>query len=517
MTRTKLSFRPRLRHLAYFAIAIVGLAAAMEGASWLMLRGTVNDTPEVWMETASVTRLERTDSEILHPYYGHTPNSHRSDLNILPPPQRQPGTVIIAMLGGSVAQAVAPMLRNAVFQHYLSEGSGTVPIFLDLTNDGYHQPQQAMIITNLLVNGGEFDVIVNLDGHEEIVAPVFNDSVGVYPFFPRRWSNMVVTSDRQLLLGRRQMLLDERDEILNVGWVESLYGSPTLRLLRRSRLDEIAEQIHEHEREWIAGSTGHDLAKHGPRVHYEPEELQEASVGIWRRSSWLLWAMADMGGTRYTHFLQPRYTGWETPSGDEVVAPVDQAGLTAESYSESYAMLVEAGQALAAEGINFVDLSELWAAGEEPLYEDTCCRLTEHGVRSLVQPLLQQVVEDADGLGEKGAKGSTNGLVPIGRDRFDVYRAGNYVVYVKEPCLPSDTEEPFFLTVTPISSDLVTSNQQPEADDLFWSFDQYGTRFAAQCVATVPLGYWLNASARTGQLAAADAPAWEIEFAVSRT
>ena len=514
MTRTKLSFRPRLRHLAYFAIGIVGLAAAIEGVSWLMLRGTANDTPEAWLETASVSRLERTDSEILHPYYGHTPNSHRSDLNILPPPQRQPGTVIIAMLGGSVAQAVAPRLRNAVFQHYLSEGSGTVPIFLDLTNDGYHQPQQAMIITNLLVNGGEFDVIVNLDGHEEIVAPVFNDSVGVYPFFPRRWSNMVVTSDRQLLLGRRQMLLDERDEILNVGWVESLYGSPTLRLLRRSRLDEIAEQIHEHEREWIAGSAGHDLAKHGPRVHYEPEELQEASVGVWRRSSWLLWAMADMSGARYTHFLQPRYAGWETPSGDELVAPIDQTGLTAETYSESYAMLVEAGQALAAEGVNFVDLSELSAAGEEPLYEDTCCRLTERGVRSLMQPLLQQVVEDATG---SGVESSVDGLTPIGHGRFDVYHAGNYVVYAKESCRPSDTVEPFFLTVTPVPTDLAASNQQSDVDELSWSFDQYGTRFADQCVATVPLGDWFDASVRTGQFADDGTPAWEVDFAVART
>lgn len=500
------------RYVVYFATVVVALAA-IEGLAWLTLQWMAGRTaPVSLIEQAEMSNLAKPDSEILHPYYGHTPNSHRADLNILPPPRRQAGTVIIALLGGSVAHAVAPTLRNAVFRHYLTDGSGTTPIFLDLTNEGYHQPQQAMIVANLLVNGGEFDVIVNLDGHEEIIAPLINDSAGVYPFYPRRWSGMVVTSDRQLLLGRRQMLLDERDAMLGASWAESLYGSPALRLVRRFRLDRVDEQIRQNEREWSAGDIGYDLAKHGPRVRYETDELQAASVAVWRRSSWLLAAMADMGGVRYTHFLQPRYTAWTMPAGDELMAPIESTELTVATYSESYAALVQAGQALAAEGVEFVDLSELAADGEEPLYENTCCRLTEHGIRSLVRPLLQHVVADA---GASATTGSTPGLAPVGRGDFDVYHAGNYVVFAKQPCRPSDTDALFYLVVQPESAELASSGR-PDVDELSWSFDQYGTRFADQCVATVPLGDWFKASVRTGQFADDDTPAWEVGFAVSR-
>ena len=501
------------RYLVCLAAVVVALVA-LEGSAWLALQWTDGRAAEVSLiDLAEISSLAKPDSEILHPYYGHTPNSHRADLNIMPPPRRQAGTVIIAFLGGSVAHAIAPMLRNAIFRHYLAEGSGTTPIFLDLTNAGYHQPQQALIVANLLVNGGEFDVIVNLDGHEEIIGPLINDSAGVYPFYPRRWSGMVVTSDRQLLLGRRQMLLDERDGV-RAGWVESLYGSPTLRLVRHYRLDRINEQIRQNEREWIAGNVGHDLAKHGPRVRYETAELQAASIAVWRRSSWLLSAMAEMGSARYIHFLQPQYTASATPAGDELAAPIGSMELTVETYSESYAMLAEAGQALAAEGVDFVDLSAFAAGGEAPLYENTCCRLTEHGVKSLTQPLLRDVVAAAGGTGANSS--TSGGLAPVGRGDFDVYHAGNYVVFAKRPCRPSDTAAPFYLFVEPEPAGLALI-EQPDADEWSWSFDEYGTRFADQCVATVPLGDWFKASVRTGQFADDNTPAWEVGFAVSRT
>ena len=468
------------------------------------------------IDSADALDVQRADDEMLHPYYGHAPRSYRSDLNILPPPRRRDGTVVIAMLGGSVAQAVAPLLRNAVFQHLLQRGTGIEPVFLDLTNNGYHQPQQAIILANLLVNGGEFDAIVNLDGHEEIVAPLINTSAGVYPFFPRRWSGMVITPDRQALLGRRQALLDERNDILHAGWAEFLYGSATFRFWRSFRLALNNEQLSQLEQEWLVGSGSYDLMKHGPRVSYEPNALQEESVAVWRRSSWLLSAMADINDAAYYHFLQPQYAPASGPKpGEELATVFESNGLTLADYPQSYAMLVQAGQELEQEGVEFVDLSQLSVESGDAIYEGACCRLTERGTELLAERVLQRLVEETDWFDEESS--TTGNLAPVGQGDFDVYQAGNYMAYAKRPCAPEDTDASFFLRVEPAPDDPAASTAQGGVEEWSWSFEQSGARFADQCVATVPLGYYEEARVHTGQLADDGTPAWEVAFSVSRS
>ena len=54
---------------------------------------------------------------------------------------------------------------------------------------GYHQPQQVILLSYLLAQGGEFDVFVNIDGFNEIaVGPVLNVPQGAHPLFPMNWS-----------------------------------------------------------------------------------------------------------------------------------------------------------------------------------------------------------------------------------------------------------------------------------------------------------------------------------------
>ena len=40
--------------------------------------------------------------------------------------------------------------------------------------------------------------------------------------------------------------------------------------------------------------------------------------------------------------------------------------------------------------------------------------------------------------------------VPMIRSRYDVYRNEETLAYVKDPCVPADTKEYFFLYITPV-------------------------------------------------------------------
>lgn len=104
---------------------------------------------------------------------------------------RAPGDVLVLLCGGSVATDVgigAPLAAS--FERcLLAKGIADrrVRVFTAALG-GLKQPQQLMTLNWFLVLGARFDVVVNLDGFNDMVLSVFeNARRGVYPAFPRGW------------------------------------------------------------------------------------------------------------------------------------------------------------------------------------------------------------------------------------------------------------------------------------------------------------------------------------------
>lgn len=478
-------------------------------------------------------------SEILHPYFGHAPRSVRSDLNKMPPPERHAGTKVIALVGGAAASDVATPLRNGIVRHFLASGSGVEPVFLDFTNEGYRQPQQAIILSYMLVAGGEFDVVVNIDGHEEIVAPIRNASAGRYPFFPSRWFDLVAPIDRQLLRGEIEAMQDARDEILRVDeW------SAAMEVVRRVRLAAIDENLRRLYGQWAeagAASDGHIFLKSGPRWPYDMAELPAMAAAVWSGGSRVTWTLAEAVGAAYHHFLQPSCVASAGPLGEELANVFEENQLPPNTYSETYGLLARHGRQLAEEGIDFVDLSSLLRdATQDRAYVDNACRIVEGGRALLAEKVLQHMVVAIGPLDEQ--EPGARGLSPVAQAEFDVYRVGNYIAYAKQPCSPSDTEATFFLRETPLSEDLLLLREEhlapedeerrfvrllaewnlsrsspatadKEIQELNFDFDDAGSIVDDQCVATVPLSDHRVAGVRTGQIVGGE-EIWAVEFAV---
>jgi hypothetical protein len=54
---------------------------------------------------------------------------------------------------------------------------------------GWKQPQQPLALSYFLSLGAKYDVVMNLDGFNELALPFLNNlRAGVYPFFPRLWN-----------------------------------------------------------------------------------------------------------------------------------------------------------------------------------------------------------------------------------------------------------------------------------------------------------------------------------------
>ncbi len=120
---------------------------------------------------------------------------------------------------------------------------------------------------------------------------------------------------------------------------------------------------------------------------------------------------------------------------------------------------------------------------------------------------------------ELAARSADQSLVsgePIIRSDFDVYLSENRLAYVKEPCVPADTEAQFFLHLDPVEvNDLPEHRRQHGFDNLDFDFADHGTIFDGRCTAVRSLPEYDITRIRTGQygrVAGGFKDLWEGEF-----
>ena len=133
---------------------------------------------------------------------------------------------------------------------------------------------QMMQIANTLALGGEYDIIVNLDGFNDLVVPHENyQERGIAPFYPTRWHLQPGFTEAQALLVGRIAVLRLRQQRLNAGagarpwrW-SALYG-----ITNRFLAECVRGQIRDLNHELVNIASGeHNLRRHGPIWPAEPD------------------------------------------------------------------------------------------------------------------------------------------------------------------------------------------------------------------------------------------------------
>jgi hypothetical protein len=119
--------------------------------------------------------------------------------------------------------------------------------------------------------------------------------------------------------------------------------------------------------------------------------MYEELASIWRRCSEQLDRLCRADGIVYVHFLQPnQYVPGTKPMG---AAEERRAWLASHPYrrgvEEGYPRLISAGRMLVAEGVDFHDLTQLFAGTREPRYVDTCCHLNRAGNAALAHAVAE--------------------------------------------------------------------------------------------------------------------------------
>ena len=103
---------------------------------------------------------------------------------------------------------------------------------------------------------------------------------------------------------------------------------------------------------------------------------------------------------------------------------------------------------------------------------------------------------------------------PAARNYFDLHLQGGRLLFLREPCEPSDAEARFFLHVHPVDDgDLPQERRQFGFDNLDFGFDERGLRFDGKCAAIADLPAYPIERIRAGQVGGED-KAWEASIAL---
>ncbi len=355
---------------------------------------------------------------VLHPYTGYVPDPtthrvagdpgfsrqaanlgfpfNRNDVFWSPSEER----LVIATFGGSFGASFGARSKTltAAFER-VERWRGKRLVFLNFGVGGYKQPQQLMALNYLLFLGAHFDVVINLDGFNEIALPsTINVPKGYFAHYPRGWVLQVGDLDQDLrsLVGELTYLLELRARL-----ARSFAGAPwrfsftaglvwkVLDALETGRISRAERAIQDARSE-----KEMSYQTRGPEWSFSDDaEMYAELVAAWKRASIQMDALCRELGIEYYHFLQPnQYLPGSKPMGAEEHRTAFQEDHPYRGAVEAaYPLLIRAGEELRARGVRFLDLTAIYEDHPEPLYRDSCCHVTGAGYRLVAEAVAEAV------------------------------------------------------------------------------------------------------------------------------
>ena len=321
-----------------------------------------------------------------------------------PVTKKAPDVLNVVIMGGSVAKDVYTYTGERIKQKlrtvktYTNRKINIVVFALG----GFKQPQQLIALNYFMAMGAEYDIVINIDGFNEVVLP-FADNLPnhVFPSYPRHWniySRKKLDSKVMLVMGK-QAVTNERIR-RNKAW---LAGS----IFQNSNFALFIWKVAESKQKASIADLEIQL-----RNIMETSETDYQSTGIyttvtdtlsffreqaefWRRSSRQIAQLGQSAGFEYFHFLQPNQydEGSKTLTEQEMNIAFESGPFAYKDGAKiAYPLLREQGIMLKNEGVNFTDLSLLFKNEKRTVYNDKCCHFNQLGYEMIADQICREIL-----------------------------------------------------------------------------------------------------------------------------
>jgi hypothetical protein len=322
--------------------------------------------------------------------------------------KQRPDEYIVGIFGGSVAGWFCHLGTERLTQrlHERPALRGTRIVPLCFSHEGYKQPQQLLVLAYFLSLGQAFDLVVNIDGFNEVALSPINEARGIDVSMPS-------TAHMEPLINVINQATLTPEKLDALGTITRARArltalAPRLNATRFASVFLVLEQLHAStERRYAAerlrfGELPSSPPSSSP-VHVTPpmatrhgEALFEHVAASWATASTLMHALLEARGIPYVHVLQANqyFTSRRFGPDEARVALAESAFKT--SVEQGYPALVRAlrSPVFARAGVNVVDGTTLFDNEPAAVYVDDCCHYTPRG-NHLLADLVARAVPDA--------------------------------------------------------------------------------------------------------------------------
>ena len=314
---------------------------------------------------------------------------------------------VIGIFGGSVGawfcHIGAPRLLGTLKTHEFFKDRELVP--LCFSHEGYKQPQQLLALAYFLSIGQTFDLVINIDGFNEVALAAINDERGLDISMPSpmHMEGLINIIDRSTLTPERLRSMAAID-----GYRDRLNALvERLRTTRSAAVHVGLDRYYERTRILYYTELGRlsnlpgsgsdaSMIRVTPRVRRRDERTLFTDIASqWAQSSLMMNAMLNERGVPYFHFLQPNQY-FTTRTFDEAERGIAfNAGSPFKRGAEQgYPALISAARGLA-DRERFFNAVGIFDRETSPVYIDDCCHYTLVGNRRLADFIASSILDAA--------------------------------------------------------------------------------------------------------------------------
>lgn len=363
--------------------------------------------------------INPSNKHLLHPYLGFSQNPNANFqanglgfFGPLPNNEKNENQFNIYITGGSVAKqtfASNRILKEELKKHPFFNGKKIQVLCLAM--GGYKQPQQLLALNYLLFLDAPIDMVINLDGFNEIALPYTEGRrQATYPFYPRNWANFAQSYSNPQFHDYRlegKKLVEKRINLIQFYTKSWLRHSYFALLIGKTKLASINNRILRVNEKMKAAITSkeHDFQSQGPAYEYQEESIYfQDFVDKWKQASIMMDQICRANDIPYFHFLQPN----QYVKGSKVLTEEENkiANILStnrkkgaqynymQAVTKSYHLLQETGLSLKNDhGVAFTDLTMIFKEEKEAVYADFCCHFNPYGIQQINKEIASHILE----------------------------------------------------------------------------------------------------------------------------
>ena len=354
-------------------------------------------------------------ADVLHPYFGpiHRPGIRPETNNIgfgskqaFPYKRASDREFLIGIFGGSVARAFCdrgtPRLIATLRDHASFAGRDLVP--LCFSHEGYKQPQQLLVLAYFLSLGQQFDLVINIDGFNEVALGSRNQERGRDLSMPSpiHIDPLLNLIDRETMTPARVYSLarisayKERLNSLAAAMRRARFAAVHFALDRYYvfTMNRYQQEVAAFDALPTNPPTASVLLLTPPvKPRGTADVVYEDVAAGWAAASSLMHDLLAARGVAYLHVLQPnQYFTRRTFSPPEARVALNENQPFKRVVEMGYPALRRATESLAARE-ELLDATTAFDGETAAVYEDDCCHYNDRGNAVLAEQVARRILE----------------------------------------------------------------------------------------------------------------------------